>query len=102
MTRLRSSSARNGAQATDRRPELNARANRSARRLSAAAPEPRSTTATRVARPVTCSLHRLHELSFWHLLVLRCAMVAGCERLLTDDLQHGRVIGGVRIENPFT
>jgi predicted nucleic acid-binding protein len=33
---------------------------------------------------------------------LTCEVLAGCERLLTDDLQHGRVIGGVRIENPFT
>jgi predicted nucleic acid-binding protein len=22
-------------------------------------------------------------------------------RLLTEDLQHGRVVGGVRIDNPF-
>jgi predicted nucleic acid-binding protein len=46
-------------------------------------------------------LHRLHKLSFWDSLVLRCAIVAGCERLLSEDLQHGRIIGGVRIENPF-
>jgi predicted nucleic acid-binding protein len=46
-------------------------------------------------------LHRLHALSFWDALVLRCAAVAGCGRLLTEDLAHGQVIDGVRIENPF-
>jgi predicted nucleic acid-binding protein len=46
-------------------------------------------------------LHRLHSISFWDALVLRSAAVAGCARLLTEDLQHGQVIDGVRIENPF-
>lgn len=46
-------------------------------------------------------LHRLHSIAFWDALVLRCAAVAGCSRLLTEDMQHGRVIDGVRIENPF-
>jgi predicted nucleic acid-binding protein len=26
---------------------------------------------------------------------------AGARRLLSEDLQHGQVIAGVRIENPF-
>jgi len=42
-----------------------------------------------------------HQLSLWDALVLEAARVAGAERLLTEDLQHGQVIGGVRIENPF-
>jgi predicted nucleic acid-binding protein len=46
-------------------------------------------------------LHRLHSLSFWDALVIRCAAAAGCARLLSEDLQHGQVIDGVRIENPF-
>lgn len=46
-------------------------------------------------------LHRLHSMSFWDALVLRSAAVAGCARLVTEDLQHGQVIDGVRIENPF-
>jgi len=46
-------------------------------------------------------LHRLHGLSFWDALVVRAASTAGCARLLTEDLQHGQVIDGVRVENPF-
>jgi predicted nucleic acid-binding protein len=46
-------------------------------------------------------LHRLHALSFWDALVVRCAAAAGCSRLLTEDLQHGLVIDGVRVEDPF-
>lgn len=46
-------------------------------------------------------LHRLYGFSFWDCLVLHCAKVAGCPRLLTEDLQPGRSIEGVTIENPF-
>jgi predicted nucleic acid-binding protein len=46
-------------------------------------------------------LHRLHSLSFWDSLIVRCAATAGCSRLLSEDLQHGRTIAGVKIENPF-
>lgn len=47
-------------------------------------------------------LTRLHSLSFWDALIIRCASTVGCTRLLSEDLQHGQVIDGVRIENPFT
>ena len=46
-------------------------------------------------------LHRLHSFSFWDALIVRAAAVAGCGVLLTEDLQHDRVVAGVRIENPF-
>lgn len=46
-------------------------------------------------------LHRLHGLSIWDALVLRCAAASGCGRLMSEDLQHGQVIAGVRVENPF-
>jgi predicted nucleic acid-binding protein len=46
-------------------------------------------------------LHRLYGLSFWDCLILHCAKAAGCPRLLSEDLQHGRSIEGVTIENPF-
>jgi predicted nucleic acid-binding protein len=47
------------------------------------------------------ALEERHRLSFWDALVIEAARVAGAERLLTEDLQDGRVIEGVRIENPF-
>lgn len=46
-------------------------------------------------------LHRLHKLSVWDALILYSAKKAGCRVLLTEDLQHGQVIGGVKIVNPF-
>jgi predicted nucleic acid-binding protein len=46
-------------------------------------------------------LSRLHSFSFWDALIVRTASAAGCTVLLTEDLQHGQVVDGVRIENPF-
>jgi predicted nucleic acid-binding protein len=46
-------------------------------------------------------LSRLHSFSFWDALVVRAAAVAGCSVLLSEDLQEGQVVDGVRIENPF-
>jgi predicted nucleic acid-binding protein len=46
-------------------------------------------------------LHRLHHLSLWDTLILRCAKQSGCSVLLTEDMQHGQVVDGVRIVNPF-
>jgi len=46
-------------------------------------------------------LSRLHSFSFWDALIVRTAAAAGCGLLLSEDLQHGQVVDGVRIENPF-
>jgi predicted nucleic acid-binding protein len=46
-------------------------------------------------------MHRLNGFSYWDALVIRCASQSGCSVLLTEDLQHGQVIDGVRIVNPF-
>jgi len=46
-------------------------------------------------------LHRLHHLSYWDALVIHCARRAGCKHVLSEDMQHGQVIDGVRIVNPF-
>jgi len=46
-------------------------------------------------------LHRLNGISYWDALIVRCAKEAGCSVLLSEDLQHGQVIDGVRIVNPF-
>ena len=42
-----------------------------------------------------------HRLSFWDALILEAARLAGASRLVTEDLQHGQIVGGVGIENPF-
>lgn len=45
--------------------------------------------------------HRRHTLSFWDALVVEAASTAGCERLLTEDLQDGMRFGNVTVEDPF-
>lgn len=41
------------------------------------------------------------KLSIWDALLLRAAVRAGCETLVTEDLTAGQVIDGVSIVNPF-
>ena len=42
-----------------------------------------------------------HALSLWDALIVQAAVESGCTRLLTEDLQDGQVIDGVRVEDPF-
>jgi predicted nucleic acid-binding protein len=44
---------------------------------------------------------RRDRISFWDALILTAAAVAGCEEVLSEDLQHGRSFGRVRVVNPF-
>ncbi len=58
--------------------------------------------------PLTAALHVAartiagdHGFAFYDALIVAAALEAGCDRLLTEDLQHGRVLGGLTIVNPF-
>jgi predicted nucleic acid-binding protein len=42
-----------------------------------------------------------HRLSFYDALIVASAVEAGCETLYSEDMQHGRSIGGLTIVNPF-
>ena len=47
---------------------------------------------------------RLHEtatISFWDALIVEAARVAGAGRILSEDLAHGQLFEGIRVENPF-
>ena len=46
-------------------------------------------------------LQRLHQYSFWDTLIIRAALSARCSILYTEDLQHGQVIDGLKVVNPF-
>lgn len=46
-------------------------------------------------------LSEIHKLSFGHALVISSAISAGCETVLTEDLNHGPMIEGIQIRNPF-
>lgn len=47
------------------------------------------------------TLEERHTLSFWDALIVEAAARAGATRLLSDDLQAGRRIRNLTIENPF-
>jgi predicted nucleic acid-binding protein len=40
-------------------------------------------------------------LSYRDALIVETALEAGATTLLTEDLQHGQVIGTLRVHNPF-
>ena len=44
---------------------------------------------------------RDHGISFWDALLWATLRRAGCNLLVTEDLQDGRILGGVRFVNPF-
>jgi predicted nucleic acid-binding protein len=46
-------------------------------------------------------LNIIHRISFWDALIVKSASIAGCRRLLSEDLHHGQTVDGVFIENPF-
>lgn len=41
-------------------------------------------------------------IGFWDALIIAAALKAGADRILSEDLNAGQAISGVRIENPFT
>ena len=47
------------------------------------------------------SLAREHSLSLHDALIVAAAIEAGCDTLFSEDMQHGRSIGGLVTVNPF-
>lgn len=61
-----------------------------------------------VVVPITIGTHeaavalaREHAFNFYDALIVASALEAGCDTLFTEDMQHGRTIGGLAIWNPF-
>ena len=52
-----------------------------------------------IKEAIDCAI--INQLSFWDALIVVAAESARCEILWTEDLNHGQVIRGVRIENPL-
>jgi predicted nucleic acid-binding protein len=46
-------------------------------------------------------LQRDNLLSFWDAMIVTTAANGNAETLFTEDLNHGQVIGGVTVRNPF-
>lgn len=58
--------------------------------------------------PLTLDIHRSarwlardHGFTLYDALILAAAIAAGCDTLLTEDMQDGRQIMGLTIVNPF-
>ena len=43
-----------------------------------------------------------YKFSFWDALIVAAAKAAACDYLLTEDLQSGQNLDGIRVVNPFT
>jgi predicted nucleic acid-binding protein len=52
-----------------------------------------------VHEAIDCSI--LNAISFWDALILAAAASAGSNTLYTEDLNHGQVIMGVKVQNPL-
>ena len=57
---------------------------------------------------ITLSTYRLaqavatrYQLSHWDGLIVAATTLAQCETLYSEDMQHGQVIGTVKVVNPF-
>ena len=46
-------------------------------------------------------IHERYQYAFYDSLIIAAAIEADCERLWTEDMQHGQVIDGLTIVNPF-
>lgn len=58
--------------------------------------------------PITLNTHisalalaRSDGFAFYDALIIAAAIEAGCDVLYSEDMQHGRSIGGLAIVNPF-
>jgi len=59
-------------------------------------------------QPIAISTHeaalgfaRDHSVDFYDALIVAAALEAGCDAVLTEDMQHGRKFGALTIVNPF-
>jgi hypothetical protein len=52
-----------------------------------------------IQEAIDCSI--LNQVSFWDSLILAAARSAGCSTVLSEDLNPGQAILGVKVQNPF-
>ncbi len=56
-------------------------------------------TSSHIKEAIDCSV--INQISFWDALIVVAAESAKCEKIWTEDLNHGQIINGVQIENIF-
>ncbi|QQO55829.1 MAG: PIN domain-containing protein [Thiohalocapsa sp. PB-PSB1] len=52
--------------------------------------------------PAAITLRAEHDFAFWDAMLVQTARGAGVTRLLSEDMQDGRRVGPMRLENPFS
>jgi predicted nucleic acid-binding protein len=52
-----------------------------------------------IKEAIDCGI--INRISFWDALIVTAAESANCEKLWSEDLNDGKVIRGVLIENPI-
>jgi predicted nucleic acid-binding protein len=59
-------------------------------------------------RPLTHATHKMAMMisresgyAVYDALIVASALEAGCDELVTEDMQHGQTVGGLTIRNPF-
>jgi predicted nucleic acid-binding protein len=57
------------------------------------------TTPQLIKDAIDCSI--LNIVSFWDALIITAAEHANCDKVWTEDLNHGQIIRGVMVENPL-
>ncbi|MBW1981735.1 MAG: PIN domain-containing protein [Deltaproteobacteria bacterium] len=48
-----------------------------------------------------CEIEEAHRISFWDALIISAAFSRNAATILTEDLNHGQIIEGIQIQNPF-
>jgi predicted nucleic acid-binding protein len=56
---------------------------------------------TKETNAAAVTLARDHSFSFYDALIVAAAIEAGCDKVYSEDMQHGRRVGGLVIVNPF-
>jgi predicted nucleic acid-binding protein len=53
---------------------------------------------------ILSAIHRSRndQLSFWDALIVQAAIEGGASTLYSEDMQHGRMLDGLRVVNPFS
>lgn len=46
-------------------------------------------------------IRRQLKFSYWDSAIVAAAMMTNCDILYTEDLQHGQIINGIKVVNPF-
>jgi predicted nucleic acid-binding protein len=47
------------------------------------------------------AIRQRYQLTYWDSAIIAAALAQGCDRLMSEDMQHGLEIEGLRIVNPF-